>query len=146
MNNYSDADTINAMPPNERRKILWELRQSGLTFAAIGKIVNRSLEQVRVQIFIHNRLEQERLQRQAIMQGLTKNEVLRSSILNLELNVRARNHFSWLQRCKGVSLTVADIMAMSDEELHAPNMGKVSIAATRTAIDAALANAEKAYQ
>jgi hypothetical protein len=138
--------TLTFEQAEERRRMVWEMRQSGMTLAAIGKEINRSKEEVRRLECKHARLEQERLQRQAIMQGLTKNEVLRSSILNLELNVRARNHFSWLQKCKGVSLTVADIMAMSDEELHAPNMGKVSIAATRTAIDAALANAEKAYQ
>lgn len=126
--------------------MVWEMRQSGMTLAAIGKEINRSKEQVRCIVFQHNRFQKERLQRQAIMQGLTRDEVLSISILNLELNVRARNHFSWLQKYKGVSLTVADIMAMSDEELHAPNMGKVSIAATRTAIDAALANAEKADQ
>jgi transposase-like protein len=130
----------------ERRRMVWEMRQSGMTLAAIGKEINRSKEQVRVIAFQHNRLEKERLQRQAIMQGLTRDEILSISILNLELNARARNHFSCLQKYKGVSLTVADIMAMSDEELHAPNMGKVSIAATRTAIDAALANAEKADQ
>jgi DNA-directed RNA polymerase alpha subunit len=129
------------MSPDDRRKLLWELRQDGMTLAAIGKKIGRSQEQVRVQIFIHNRLEQERLQRQAMMNGLTRDEVLNSSVLNLELNVRARNHFSW-----SPSVTVADIMAMSDEELHAPNMGKVTIALIRAAINTALANAEKADQ
>jgi DNA-directed RNA polymerase alpha subunit len=129
------------MSPNDRRKLLWELRQDGMTLAAIGKKIGRSQEQVRVQIFIHNRLEQERLQRQAMMNGLTRDEVLNSSVLNLELNVRARNHFRW-----SPSVTVADIMAMSDEELHAPNMGKVTIALIRAAINTALANAEKVDQ
>ena len=141
MTQCSDPDTFNAMSPDDRRKLLWELRQDGMTLAAIGKKIGRSQEQVRVQIFIHNRLEQERLQRQAMMNGLTRDEVLNSSVLNLELNVRARNHFSW-----SPSVTVADIMAMSDEELHAPNMGKVTIALIRAAINTALANAEKADQ
>ena len=141
MTQCSDPDTFNAMSPNDRRKLLWELRQDGMTLAAIGKKIGRSQEQVRVQIFIHNRLEQERLQRQAMMNGLTRDEVLNSSVLNLELNVRARNHFRW-----SPSVTVADIMAMSDEELHAPNMGKVTIALIRAAINTALANAEKVDQ
>ena len=141
MTQCSDPDTFNAMSPDDRRKLLWELRQDGMTLAAIGKKIGRSKEQVRVQIFIHNRLEQERLQRQAMMNGLTRDEVLNSSVLNLELNVRARNHFRW-----SPSVTVADIMAMSDEELHAPNIGKVTIALVRAAINTALANAEKADQ
>ena len=141
MTQCSDPDTFNAMSPDDRRKLLWELRQDGMTLAAIGKKIGRSKEQVRVQIFIHNRLEQERLQRQAMMNGLTRDEVLNSSVLNLELNVRARNHFRW-----SPSVTVADIMAMSDEELHAPNLGKVTIALIRAAINTALANAEKVDQ
>ena len=141
MTQCSEADMFNAMPRDDRRKLLWELRQDGMTLAAIGKKIGRSKEQVRVQIFIHNRLERERLQRQAMMNGLTRDEVLNSSVLNLELNVRARNHFRW-----SPSLTVADIMAMTDEELHAPNMGKVTIALIRAAINTALANAEKADQ
>ena len=146
MTQCSEADMFNAMPRDDRRKLLWELRQDGMTLAAIGKKIGRSKEEVRGQICKHERLEKARLERQAMMNGLTRDEVLNSSVLNLELNVRARNHFAWLQRYKGVSLTVADIMAMSDEELHAPNLGKVTIALIRAAINTALANAEKADQ
>ena len=141
MTQCSDPDTFNAMSPDDRRKLLWELRQDGMTLAAIGKKIGRSKEQVRGQIYKHNRLEQERLQRQAMMNGLTRDEVLNSSVLNLELSVRARNHLSW-----SPSVTIADIMARSDEELHAPNIGKVTIALVRAAINTALANAEKADQ
>lgn len=129
------------MPPHEKRKAVWLLRQNGMTLSAIGKMVNRSKGEVRRLSCMHERLEKERVKRQTMMNGLTKDEVLNTSILNLELNARARNHFSW-----SPSVTVSDIMAMSDEELRAPNIGMVTIAEIRAAINTALANAEKANQ
>jgi len=144
MTQCSDPDTFNAMSVDDRRELIWKLRQDGMTLAAIGKKIGRSKEEVRRNVFFYERSKRERLKRQAIINGLTRDEILNISVLNLELNERARNHFSWLQRYK--SITLADIMAMSDEELHAPNFGKVTIALVRAAINTALADAEKVDQ
>jgi hypothetical protein len=132
------------MSVDERRELIWKLRQDGMTLAAIGGKIGRSKEEVRRNVFLYERSKRERLKRQAMMNGLTRDQILKISVLNLELNERARNHFSWLQKYK--SLTLSDIMAMTDEELHAPNFGKVTIALVRAAINTALANAEKADQ
>jgi DNA-binding transcriptional MerR regulator len=42
------------------RKMVWEMRRSGMTLAAIGKQINRSKEDVRRLEFKHARLERER--------------------------------------------------------------------------------------
>lgn len=131
--------TLTSEQADERRKIVWEMRQSGMTLAAIGKQINRSREQVRVLACQHARLEKEREERRAALHGLTVSELMHRSILELELPARARNVFEY-----GKNYTVADVMAISDEELSSsPNFGKVTVAATRAAIDKAIADAKK---
>lgn len=120
---------------DELRKIVWEMRQSGMTLAAIGKQINRSQEEVRRLEF----MQRQREERSAALHGLTVSELMHRSILELELPARARNVFEY-----GKKYTVADVMAISDEELSSsPNFGKVTVAATRAAIDKAIADAKK---
>jgi len=131
--------TLTSEQSDERRKMVWEMRQSGMTLDAIGKQINRSREQVRVLACQHARLEKERGERGAALHGLTVPELMHRSVLNLELTARARNSFEY-----GKKYTIADLMAMSDEELLSlPNFGKVTVAATRAAIDKAIADAKK---
>jgi DNA-directed RNA polymerase alpha subunit len=122
----------------ERRRMVWEMRQSGMTLAAIGKQINRSKEEVRRLEFKHARLAKGREERRAALHGLTVPELMRCSILDVELPVRARNVFEYEKK-----YTIGDIMAMSDDKLCFHNFGKVTIAATRAAIDEAIANATK---
>jgi DNA-directed RNA polymerase alpha subunit len=130
--------TLTFEQSNERCRMVWEMRQSGMTLDAIGKQINRSKEEVRRLECKHARLEKERGRRRAALHGLTVPELMRCSILEVELPVRARNVFEYEKK-----YTIGDVMAMSDEELCFPNFGKVTIAATRAAIDEAIANAEK---
>ena len=121
------------------RKMVWEMRRSGMTLAAIGKQINRSKEDVRRLEFKHARLEREREERRAALHGLTVPELMHRSILDLELTARARNILNQYRK-----YTIAEIMPMRDEELLSfHNFGKVTVAATRAAIDEAIANAEK---
>jgi DNA-directed RNA polymerase alpha subunit len=121
------------------RKMVWEMRQSGMTLDAIGKQINRSKEDVRRLECKHARLEREREERRAALHGLTVPELMHRSILDLELTARARNSLNQYRK-----YTIAEIMPMSDEELLSfQNFGKVTVAATRAAIDEAIANAEK---
>jgi DNA-directed RNA polymerase alpha subunit len=120
---------------DELRKIVWEMRQSGMTLAAIGKQINRSQEEVRRLEF----MQRQREERSAALHGFTVPELMHRSILDLELPARARNVFEYSKKH-----TIADVMAMSDEELLSfHNFGKVTIAATRAAIDKAIADAKK---
>jgi DNA-directed RNA polymerase alpha subunit len=131
--------TLTFEQSNERCRMVWEMRQSGMTLDAIGKQINRSKEEVRRLECKHARLEKERGRRRAALHGLTVPELMRCSILEVELPVRARNVFEYEKK-----YTIGDVMAMSDEELLSfQNFGKVTVAATRAAIDEAIANAKK---
>jgi DNA-directed RNA polymerase alpha subunit len=128
----------------DRGKIVCKMREGGMTLAEIGEKINRSKEAVRVIILKHTRLERERNERRSALQGLTVRELMGRSILDLELNGRARRFFYNEQRYLGREITVQDVIEMSDAELRRfPNFGRLTITETRGAIAKALADAEK---
>ena len=127
----------------ERRKNVWQMRQSGMTLGAIGKKINRCPQAVHVIIAQHERLEKERQTRQSALKGLTVSELMGRSILDLDLPIRAKNSFLNKIREGIYDFTIADVMAMSDKELlRTPNFGKKTIAEMRSVIAKALADAE----
>ena len=117
---------------------IFELREAGMTLAAIGEIAGLSKDRVRTLLFKRERIYGWWESYFKRVNGLTKEERMKLDILSIPLSTRGRNAFRDYRR----KYTVEDVMKMSDEELlKLTFMGRLTLSETRQSIAVLMATA-----
>jgi hypothetical protein len=117
---------------------IFELREAGMTLAAIGKIFGLSKNRVSGLLFKRERIYGWWENYFNLVNGLTKEERMKIDIRSIALSTRVRYAFKDFRR----KYTVEDVMKMSDEELlKIPGMGRLTLSETRKSIAILMATA-----
>jgi len=117
---------------------IFELREAGMTLAAIGEIVGLSKDRVRGLLYKRERIYGWWENYFKRVNGLTKEERMKLDIRSIPLSARGRYAFLDFRR----KYTVEDVMKMSDEELlKLPGLGRTTLSETRKSIAVLMATA-----